>query len=125
MSRTVLLLTLALAVVSGPGSSGQQSRRVIEITAERFEFWPGEIRVDVGEEVELRVTSEDTIHGLRIESTEVNVTVPKRGKGSAVATFRADVPGRFTFECSRMCGAGHHFMRGELIVRDPAAGASR
>jgi cytochrome c oxidase subunit II len=125
MSRTVLLLGLALVVVYSTGSSGQQSRRVIEITAERFEFWPSEITVDVGEEVELRVTSEDTIHGLRIQGTEINLTVPKRGKGSVVATFKASAPGRFLFECSRMCGAGHHFMSGELVVRDPAAGVTR
>ena len=33
-------------------------------------------------------------------------------------TFRADTPGRYTFECSKMCGAGHNFMRGELVVRE-------
>ena len=27
-------------------------------------------------------------------------------------------PGRYVFECSRMCGAGHGFMRGTLIVRE-------
>jgi heme/copper-type cytochrome/quinol oxidase subunit 2 len=33
-----------------------------------------------------------------------------------VVSFKGEQPGRFTFECNRMCGAGHHFMRGEIVV---------
>ena len=52
----VLLLT---ATSPGALSRAQaQSPRVIEITAERFEFWPSEIRLDQGEEVEeLRIVA--------------------------------------------------------------------
>lgn len=94
-----------------------RSPRVIEIYAERFEFWPSEITIAQGEEVELRIRSDDTQHGFRIVGGGVNVAVPKRGKGYASATFVGTTPGRYTFECSRMCGAGHNFMRGTLVVR--------
>jgi heme/copper-type cytochrome/quinol oxidase subunit 2 len=30
--------------------------------------------------------------------------------------FRPEHTGRYTFECSRMCGAGHDFMRGVVLV---------
>ena len=50
-------------------------------------------------------------------TVEINVTVPKRGRGDVVVNLRIDKPGRYIFECSRMCGAGHNFMRGELVVR--------
>ena len=30
--------------------------------------------------------------------------------------FTGTTEGRFKFECNRMCGAGHHFMRGEIVV---------
>jgi heme/copper-type cytochrome/quinol oxidase subunit 2 len=45
------------------------------------------------------------------------LVVPKRGQGVATATVRLTEPGRYPFECTRMCGAGHNFMRGVLIVR--------
>ena len=127
MSRFLLvpLILLITAISPGAMSRGQvQNRRVIEITAERFEFWPSEVMVDQGEEVELRIRSLDTIHGFRIAGTGTNLVVPKRGKGHAVTTFTATTPGRYTIECNRMCGAGHNFMRAVLIVREsPTSGA--
>jgi cytochrome c oxidase subunit 2 len=77
--------------------------------------------VEAGEEIELRLTSDDTAHGFRIPKTSVNVVIPKRGRREIVVPFRAPEPGRYTFECSRMCGAGHNFMRGVLIVRERTA----
>ena len=96
--------------------------RTIEISAERFEFWPSEVTVNEGEQVEIRIRSEDTMHGFRLIGGGVNVLIPKRGKGYAVARFTGTKPGRYTFECSRMCGAGHNFMRGVLIVRSASSG---
>jgi cytochrome c oxidase subunit II len=101
--------------VQGPGP------RVIDITAERFEFWPTEVIVAEGEQVELRLRSEDTMHGFRIVGAGTNVLIPKRGNGYAVLMFTGSQTGRYTFECSRMCGAGHNFMRGALVVRPQSA----
>lgn len=118
-----MLFLVPLATVPGatPLGSQAQPRRVIEITAERFEFWPPEIALSSGEEVEIRIRSDDTAHGFRIVGAGTNLIVPKRGKGEAVTIFKAGEPGRYTFECSRMCGAGHNFMRGVLIVHAAAA----
>jgi cytochrome c oxidase subunit II len=108
-------------MVVGTGLLAQQSTpRVVHITAERFSFTPSEIRVEPDEEIELRIHSEDTAHGFRLIGTTVAGIVPKRGKGELSITFRPANAGRYTFECSRMCGAGHDFMRGVLIVRPPA-----
>ena len=42
---------------------------------------------------------------------------PKRGKGVATVTFAAASSRDVTsFECSKLCGAGHSFMRGTLIA---------
>lgn len=128
MHRHRIALTLLLLVVSGAhgGAALQNGRaRVIEIRAERFEFWPSAVRVNEGEQVELRITSDDTLHGFRIVGGGVSVLVPKRGKGYASVRFTGVRVGRFTFECARMCGAGHHFMRGVLIVSPirPAGGS--
>jgi cytochrome c oxidase subunit 2 len=90
----------------------------VEIVAERFIFTPSEIRVPVGTTLELRVRSDDTMHGFRIVGANVNVAVPKRRQGEAVVLFDATEVGRYRFECSRLCGAGHNFMRGEIVVVD-------
>ena len=105
------------------GSSGalalnvrQQKAQVIDITVERFSFTPSEFRVKAGAPVEIRLRSEDTDHGFRILGTDINVTIPKRGKGVATVTFQPPSAGRYVFECSKLCGAGHSFMRGTLIA---------
>ena len=108
----------ALLVTATPAY--EQGPRVIEVTAERFTFSPSEISVRTGEPVEFRVRSEDTAHGFRIAGTAVNGVVPKRGKGVLRVAATFDRAGKYTFECTRMCGAGHDFMRGIVVVRDAA-----
>jgi heme/copper-type cytochrome/quinol oxidase subunit 2 len=51
--------------------------------------------------------------------------VPKRGKGDVSVVFKAERAGRYEFECFRMCGAGHDFMRGVIIVRAGEAAGGR
>jgi cytochrome c oxidase subunit 2 len=114
--------TIAAACIA-PGHAQTPRTRLVRVTAERFTFTPSQITVTAGEQVELRLKSEDTAHGFRIHGIPVNVIIPKRGHDELVVSFRADTPGRYLFECSRMCGAGHNFMRGTLIVR--AAGDTR
>jgi cytochrome c oxidase subunit II len=124
-SRSTRWLLLAVAACLGLAASPvarqpATPRRVIRITAERFLFTPSAIDLEVGEEVELRLRSDDTAHGFRIVGGGVNLVVPKRGKGDVSAVFTPTEPGHYTFECTKMCGAGHNFMRGELIVHSRA-----
>jgi cytochrome c oxidase subunit 2 len=100
--------------VSGFSQTGQETQ-VIEISAERFSFNPSEIRVKAGTRLDIRLTSEDTMHGFRILGTDIDLELPKRGRGVASVTFQPTA-GRYTFECSRLCGAGHSFMRGVIIA---------
>jgi cytochrome c oxidase subunit 2 len=115
MRAPAIAMVLLACLAAGPARS--QPRRVVHVTAERFTFTPSEIVVDAGEEIELRVKSDDTAHGFRIAGTNINLVIPKRGRNEISATLRLTEPGRYTFECSRMCGAGHNFMRGVLVVR--------
>ena len=126
MTKHLLLsVLLCVLVTNTPGAMRRAqgpAPRVVEVTAQRFEFWPSEIRATQDEVLELRIRSDDTMHGFRIIGAGVSVLVPKRGKGAAVASFTASRPGRYTIECSRMCGAGHNFMRATLIVEPSRAG---
>jgi cytochrome c oxidase subunit 2 len=67
----------------------------------------------------IRLRSEDTDHGFRILGTDVDLAIPKRGRGTVTVDFTPDRTGRFTFECSHVCGAGHSFMRGDIVVVEP------
>jgi cytochrome c oxidase subunit 2 len=123
MNRTGLLRAAslgcaALLVVLTPHSSASQDRKVIQVVAERFTFTPSDIKVKRGTVIEFRLRSDDTNHGFRIVGSESNVVIPKRGRGEATLTFHADTPGHYTFECSKMCGAGHSFMRGTITVEE-------
>jgi cytochrome c oxidase subunit 2 len=119
MRVAIVTVAMVAALASTTTSSGQTSGpRRIDVTAERFSFSPSEIIVRAGEEIEFRVRSEDTAHGFRIEGSTVNGVVPKRGKGVLTVTTKFERPGRYSIECTRLCGAGHDFMRGVVIVRD-------
>ena len=117
--RSLPALAFALAA-SWPLSGHQEPApdRVVRIVAERFFFTPSEVVVEEGSRVELRLTSEDTTHGFRlIGPGDVNVEVPRRNRGEARFMLPALAPGSYVFECSRVCGAGHGFMRGSIRVR--------
>jgi cytochrome c oxidase subunit 2 len=121
--RTGALLLLVLASAALEQSTPQAQApapQLIEITAERFEFWPSEVTVIEGQPVQIRLRSDDTTHGFRLVGQATNVLIPKRGKGSASVTLPDLKAGRYTFECSRLCGAGHNFMRGVLVVKAAA-----
>ena len=121
MPRAVLhgslfLLVALLTAAARPAATAQPAPQVVEIDAERFTFSPSEIRVKAETPIEFRLRSDDTNHGFRILGTEINATIPKRGKGKATVMFTPPKPGKYVFECSKVCGAGHAFMRGTLIV---------
>jgi cytochrome c oxidase subunit 2 len=118
----VLLCGLGLALASAVTRATTAQPRVVRITAERFTFTPAEVTVAPGTEIEFVLTSEDTLHGFRILGQSVDVSIPKRGRGDATVRFTPPAEGRYTFECSRMCGAGHSFMRGTIRVVAPRVG---
>jgi cytochrome c oxidase subunit 2 len=127
LSRSVSLFAVLIATLPASSSgaqNGSEPPKIVHVVAERFTFTPAEIVVDAGTRVEIRLTSEDTAHGFHVVGTgDIDVVIPKRGRGDVRVMFDATEPGRFTFECSQVCGAGHDFMRGTLRVNPRPAGA--
>lgn len=117
-----LMLAVVVLLASVAASSGPQSPtpapRVVHIVAERFSFTPPNITMDEGTSIELRITSEDTSHGFKLSGPDnIDVEIPKRGRGERRIVFTPTEAGTYTFECSRVCGAGHGFMRGTIRVK--------
>ena len=121
MKLATLLLACATAWAQSPAprdtDADRKPDRTVSINAERFVFNPSKITVKQGDLIEFVLTSDDTDHGFRIPSAGINVAIPQSGKGEARVRFIARQKGRFVFECSRPCGAGHNLMRGEIVVK--------
>jgi cytochrome c oxidase subunit 2 len=110
-------LTASVVLLARGAQQADTPRQVVEITAERFTFTPSEVKTKAGTTLEIRLRSDDTAHGFHIVGTDVDLELPKRGKGVATVTFTPK-EGRYTFECSRLCGAGHEFMRGVIVASE-------
>ena len=112
-----LSLAFLLAGFLVPGQDQPKPDRVINIVAERFTFNPSRITVKQGQVIEFVLTSDDTDHGFKIPAAGIDTAIPQSGKGELRIRFVANEKGKFAFECSRPCGAGHNLMRGEIIVK--------
>src|SRR6266478_1742902 len=112
-----LLFAVALIALPGQDQPDRKPDRVISIVAERFTFNPSRVTLKQGDLVEFVLSSEDTDHGFRIHDANVDLTIPQQGKGEARVRLVLNKKGRFVFECSRPCGAGHNLMRGVIDVK--------
>jgi cytochrome c oxidase subunit 2 len=86
----------------------------VVMVGQTWSFRPNEIRVPVGSQVTFTTTSQDVIHGLRIEKTNVNIMLIPGQVGRASAHFTQ--PGEYLLVCHEYCGLAHHTMFGKVIV---------
>jgi len=96
-----------------------------------FSFNPSEIRVRQGQVVKLILTSKDDGqlpqitgvnefkgHGFAIGGPyDIWITGLRQGTTKEVV-FVAKYPGQYVVECTVLCGLGHPFMKGKLIVEE-------
>jgi len=139
MLRGVLLAALfflAGSVVAGQGTAGTpaaQDVKVVEMTAKKYEYTPGEIHVKKSTRVQLKIRALDRTHGFKIalvsEGSDkegapgLQFAQPqdnwKLEKGQErVIEFVAERPGIYPFKCSNFCGLGHSGMKGKLVVEE-------
>ena len=90
--------------------------RVIDITAENWEFSPASIVIKKGEKVALRLTSTQGRHGFEVSDLGINQEIAE-GQTATVA-FPTDRAGTFAFRCSIPCGEGHKDMVGTIVVQE-------
>ena len=108
-----LTFVLLLVLGSVAGASAAETK-VIKITAQKYEFSPETITVNLGDKVVLEVTATDTDHGFGLSAFNIDQKLPK-GK-TVTIEFVADKQGEFTIKCTSFCGWGHFGMSGKLIV---------
>lgn len=115
---TLLLSGLAATASKPDGNHSQVSeeKQKVRVVAERFHFTPSRITVPQGTLLAIELSSEDTFHGFRVPKANIDVTIPARRRESITVLFSASEKGKYAFECSRPCGAGHTLMRGVIVV---------
>jgi cytochrome c oxidase subunit 2 len=121
MKRAIVLMlglsgALGVATLAAALKSGSTAGRVIQVTAKKFDFSPGEITLKKGEPVILELTSLDREHGFYLPDFGVKARM-KAGEVSRV-TFTPGKSGRFPFACNVFCGSGHEEMSGTVVVTE-------
>ena len=112
-NRYIFLFTV-IALIAGAGNLHAAETKTFQITAKKYNFIPGTIKVNQGDKVILQITAADTEHGFGIGAMNINQALPQ-GKTETIE-FVADKKGEFTIRCTKFCGWGHFFMTGKLIV---------
>ena len=116
--RTIAIAGLGLAAALGIAafavaqSSGPE--RIVQISAERYEYSPQRVVLKKGEPVILELTSEDRLHGFHVKPLGIRADVVPGHPVRVRVT--PDKTGKFPFTCDLFCGSGHNDMGGIIEV---------
>ncbi len=125
---TVIAIVTAVMLTRNEDVSAAANHRVINVKAVQFEWsfqYPdlgvttGELRVPVGEQIELSLESEDVIHSFWVPEWRVKQdAVPGTVQRYLITPTKE---GTFSIICTELCGLGHSTMRAKVIVMAPDA----
>jgi cytochrome c oxidase subunit 2 len=110
----VLAIGLPVLVVLARSAPGNPIE-IHGVMANEGGWTPGEITAKVGEPINLRLTSDDVMHGFAIGQSNGPSVEVMPGKWTTT-TLVFDKPGKYTFYCTRWCGPNHWRMRGTIEV---------
>ncbi|HFB54946.1 MAG TPA: cytochrome c oxidase subunit II [Hellea balneolensis] len=110
------LAGMAVLAACSPKKPAKTARRIIKISARKFEYTPNIIRVKKGVPITLELRSEDIVHGFYIPDLDVRSDILPG------TTMRLDVQfnelGDIDFLCDTFCGDGHGDMNGKFVVHE-------
>jgi cytochrome c oxidase subunit 2 len=96
--------------------SAGPKEKVIRITAKKFNYTPGEIKLKKGVPVILEFTTLDVMMGFNLPDFNVRADIVP-GKVTRLRLV-PDKTGTFVFLCDVFCGTGHEEMNGKITVVD-------
>jgi cytochrome c oxidase subunit 2 len=132
LATPALFWVASCAIIFAQTPESQSAlRQVITVNAKKYEFSPGEIHVHKSVRVELKIHSEDVVHGAKLnlypegssdKGTPGLVFSDPAENGKVekgvdqVLDFVPQQTGVYEFKCAKVCGFGHNRMKGKLIV---------
>jgi cytochrome c oxidase subunit 2 len=96
--------------------SAEPKEKVIRITAKKFNYTPGEVKLKKGVPVILEFRTQDVLMGFNLPDFNARADIVP-GKMTRLR-LTPDKTGTFVFLCDVFCGTGHEEMNGKLIVVD-------
>ena len=114
----VLALALGLPLAGLGARAWDGSRHSIEVHARMAEeggWLPGDLTAVAGEPLQLRLVSDDVVHGFAVGQSDAPALDLPPGQ-VVETTLMFDQPGTYTYYCTRWCGLGHWRMRGTITV---------
>jgi len=96
--------------------SAEPKEKVIKITAKKFNYTPGEVKLKKGVPVILEFRTQDVLMGFNLPDFNARADIVP-GKTTRLRVV-PDKTGTFVFLCDVFCGTGHEEMNGKLIVVD-------
>jgi plastocyanin len=115
-----LLLILIIAGLFAAIMVGRRPAQAVEIHAlmpEKGGWLPDDLSAEAGVPLNLRLTSDDVMHGFAVGQQPWPAVDVKPGQMTELSlTF--DEPGTYTYYCTRWCGPNHWRMRGTIEVTD-------
>ena len=117
-----LLLLLLISGLLMAIMIGRRTAEAVEIHAvmpERGGWLPGNLTAEAGVPLNLRLTSDDVMHGFAIGQLPWPAIDVKPGQMTELSLI-FDEPGTYIYYCTRWCGLNHWRMRGTIEVTGEA-----
>jgi mono/diheme cytochrome c family protein/plastocyanin len=115
-ARLILLFLIAGSLVAI--LAGRPTAQTVEIHAvmpEKGGWLPGNLTAEAGTPLDLRLTSDDVVHGFAVGQQPWPAVDVLPGQVTKLSlTF--EEPGTYTYYCTRWCGPNHWRMRGTIEV---------
>ena len=96
--------------------SAEPKEKVIKITAKKFNYTPGEVKLKKGVPVILEFRTQDVLMGFNLPDFNARADIVP-GKTTRLRLV-PDKTGTFVFLCDVFCDTGHEEMNGKLTVVD-------
>jgi len=111
----VIVLAIGLPALVVLARSAPGPIEIHGVMANEGGWTPGELTAKVSEPINLRLTSDDVMHGFAIGQSNLPSVDVLPGKWTTT-TLVFERPGKYTFYCTRWCGPNHWRMRGTIEV---------